>query len=173
MQFEGISQIEGPRDLNRTRGKLALPTGFPVGKFAVKWAKQGYGVAMAKESEQISGTNFRVDGWEVWYDSGQKPCIRTLSDGPYVLMVRPKVVQQNVSKICGNLSRERLKNEARGRTVAGAAIEDDGMLTDPILDRVERKTGDDSNDELESISLNKLSTTTIPTSSRATKVKKS
>lgn len=167
LHLEGIAAIEGPRNLNRTRGKLSLPTNFPEGKFAIRWAKQGHGVATSREREQITGTNFVVDGWEVWYDAQKKPCIRALKDGAYVLMVRPKVVQQNVAKICGNLSRERLKNEARGRTVAGAAIEDSGMLTDPILDRVERKTGDDSNDELESVSLNKLSTTSVPVSSRA------
>lgn len=169
IQLEGISVIEGPRDLNRIRGRLPLPPGFPENRFAVKWAKQGPGVAMARETEQISGTNYKVNGWEVWYDAQKKPCIRPLSDGAYVLMVRPKVVQQNVAKICGNLSRERMMNEARGRTVAGQAIEDSGMLPDPVLETVfkDRKTGEESNDELESISVNELTKATIPVSSRA------
>lgn len=169
LNLEGISLVEGPRDLNRTRGRLPLPPGFPEKRFAVKWAKQGHGVAMAREKEQITGTNYTVDGWEVWYDERKKPCIRPLSDGAYVLMVRPKVVQTNVSKICGNLSRERMMNEARGRTVAGQAPEDSGMLTDPILETVfkDRKTGDETNDALESISVNELTKTNIPVSSRA------
>lgn len=171
IKLDGITEISGPLDQNRVRGKLSLPSDFPSGKFAVRWAKQGHGVATSREREQITGTRYAVDGWEVWHDKGNKPCIRSLSEGAYVLMVRPAVVQRNVSKICGNLSRERLKNEARGRTIAGAAVEDSGMLTDSILNQVERAGAEDANDALDTLSVNELSTEKARVSSRAKPIK--
>lgn len=135
----GIQVIQGPGvALGETPGPLNLPAGFDRKKWAAKWVKQGPSVEAAAEREWIPGTKVTADGWQVWRDSQKKPHVVALQSGKHVLLCRPKVVQEAVNAICGNLGKSRLQAERKGETIMGAAPKDAGMLSD---DRITKATG--------------------------------
>lgn len=137
ISIPGLTESTGPRNLNMIRGKLTLPADFPEGKYACKWTKKGPNVERDKQREQVIGTNITSDGWTVWLDSKtKKPCERTISDGTYILMVRPKQLQVAIQKILGNVSRDRMEREQRGETVAGAPKVDRGIFNHEELKRI-------------------------------------
>ncbi len=122
-------------------GYFNLPPEFDAKKCAAHWAREGGEVAQRQQVQPILGTNYGSDGWEVWKypDSNKEMRGRihkvTLKTGTYVLMFRPKSVQDNVNAICGNVSKRHLMNEQRGATLAGQPIQDPGILTNEQLKR--------------------------------------
>lgn len=134
----GIQVITAPQGIvGETPGPLNLPPEFDRKKHSAKWVKEGPAVAAAAEREWIPSTRMTADGWEVWrHPETKKPHKVALQSGSHVLLFRSLVVQQAVNAICGNIGKERLSNERKGDTVAGAAPSDPGMLSDQSLNKV-------------------------------------
>ncbi len=139
LDIEGLTLAQGPVDQNRLKGRLDMPVNFPYTRYIGKWAKKGVNTQRAKQAQYIrNGTQtLKADGWEVYIDKEtKKPHLRTLSDGQYVLMVRPRQLQETLQRINGNTSRQRLRNEVQGKTIGGEANDDYGMIPDDILKRI-------------------------------------
>lgn len=174
MNISGFREIVGPRNQDRVRGRLTMPKEADSRLYAFKWVKLGIDVSRALQAEQVIGTNYEVDGWQRWKSRMGKPHSRALKEGTFILMFRPKALQENLQRTYGNISRQRTINEALGHTVAGEAASDRGMLVDTILNTVERASGDDSNEQLVTgLRLNQLqSIESSTTSERGTTTKK-
>ena len=137
LDIPGLTLSEGPQDLNRVRGKLDLPPAFDNKRYACKWVKKGVNTSKAQQPQHVAGTQYKADGWVPYKDPKTKTFhIRTLSDGAYVLMVRPLILQQTLQRLNGNLSRTRMEYEIKGQTIAGEANEDTGMLPHEVLARI-------------------------------------
>lgn len=116
-------------------GYFNLPPSFDQKKYVAHWERKGAAVDQRKQVQPILGTNYGSDGWEVWkYPAGHelagRPAEVALKSGAYILMFRPRSVQESVNAICGNVSKRHLMREARGETIAGQPIADPGILTD-------------------------------------------
>jgi hypothetical protein len=116
-------------------GYFNLPPDFDQKKHAAHWEREGGAVEQRQQVQPILGTNYGADGWQVWkYPAGHelanRICKVTLKSGTYVLMFRPRNVQDNVNAICGNVSKRHLMREQQGMSIAGAPITDPGILND-------------------------------------------
>lgn len=134
-------------------GPFSLPVEFNSKKFASHFAAKGNGVKAVKGTQTLTGTKFTAPGWNVWTYPDTVPTgeldakgkaiyedhplagkthevTEKVKDGTtFVLMFRDLDVQVQVNQAYANLSRDRMTQEARGETVAGANTEDDeGML---------------------------------------------
>lgn len=139
--IEGIELLSGPGNQNRLRGRLSLPSDFDAKRYAAKWALKGHGVSAAREKQTLSFASCTAAGWEV-YKSNGKMVTRVLGRDVYILMVRPKALQETVTKMFGNLSRRRISAEAKGETVLGGTPNDDpGILRNDDLSRTMGKEG--------------------------------
>ncbi len=127
---------EGPINQNRVRGKLDLPIELDSKRYACKWVKKGVQVQKAGQKQQVIGTQFVADGWTPWKSKSGQYHARSLTDGQYILCVRPKVLQEALQRIAGNVSRDRMEYEIKGQTIAGEANEDTGMLPHDVLARI-------------------------------------
>lgn len=134
MSIPGITPITGPRDNNRIRGRLTLPKTFDEKKFVGCWALHGTGVQRRREAQIISSERCAADGWQVYKDGG-KLVQRVMGKDKYVLMFRPRMLQEAVTKMHANLSRRRINQEAKGETVLGEPRQDHGILTNDVLRR--------------------------------------
>lgn len=138
--MEGLSRTrEAARQI---KGQLQPPPQFDAKKLAGKWVKSGPAVQQAKQSQFLEG-GYKVAGWEVWKHKG-KPVKRALSNGVYVLMFRPRKLQEAVAAINGNASRAKIIRQHKGETLhphdAKEGIDappDSGMLLPPVLDLLE------------------------------------
>lgn len=143
-KIAGLRSIsEHAKDL---AGKLTLPLEFPRHKYAAKWAEKGFG-AQQEMQEQHVAPGIIADGWQVFKVRG-KVFTRILSSKVYILMFRPKELQNTINKICGNLSREKIVGQHSGKRMElpeGATPGDRSMLTNADLQAVER-VSDDSDD---------------------------
>lgn len=133
-KIEGIRQTsEHAKSLS---GALSLPVEFDRNKYAAKWVEKGFQTQQAMQEQHISATII-ADGWIVWKHKSQI-CQRILSGKAYILMCRPKELQQQINAICGNLSREKVVREHSGQTSSGQPLEDHGILSTQELQAVER-----------------------------------
>jgi hypothetical protein len=133
----GIEMIEGPRHEvdARAAGRFTLPVGFNHKKWAPQWVKDS-NVSHMTGRQYLQGIPATADGWTPYTgeDKTRREKIREVSveEGgktvKYVLMVRPREVQDAVNAIYGNLGKERAAQEQNGESVAGAALQDPGML---------------------------------------------
>lgn len=119
-------------------GVFNLPTTFDKQKYAAHWVKKGNAVDAMKAPQPILGTNYGAEGWSVWqYPNGNlkgRPAeVTTEKSGVYVLMCRPRSVQDDVNAIYGNVSKQHLIKETTGQSIAGQEIADGGMLTDDMI----------------------------------------
>lgn len=135
-----LPKIEGIRDSSEhaksLSGALSLPANFPRTKYAVKWVEKGFNAQQAMQEQHIA-PNIIADGWTVYKDRGQ-PVQRILSGKAWILMVRPKELQENINAIYGNLSREKVVREHSGETASGQPLVDHGILSSQALQTVER-----------------------------------
>ena len=144
---EGIVTLQGPTGGNE--GYFTLPIEFDRIAFVANWVKIGPDVEKARQLQPILGTRQASVGWETWkYPKGHrdatKPCKVTLKSGEYVLMYRPRKVQQNVNAIYGNVSKRHLLREQRGETIGGTPVMDPGVLNhERITENGIRDFGDD------------------------------
>ena len=126
---EGLRFSESAKGKAPSAGVFELPPDFPAEKFASSYVKKGNDVKAAEQDEQVVGTQFIADGWQVWKRADGTYHQVTISSGTYILMHRPRHVQLEINRAYGNLSRERMQSEQRGETIAGSTNSDSGMLS--------------------------------------------
>lgn len=130
MALEPISGPTGQPDA----GIFNLPPGFDKDKFAAEWVEEGQ-VAFKRQRQNLPQTGMTADGWEPYKQPGVNKAFSIVSGNGkrYVLMVRPRVIQDQVNALFGNVSKKQIRREQTGETVAGAAPQDPGMLTEQRL----------------------------------------
>lgn len=136
MLIAGLERIDSSNP-SSYKGQLDLPNEFDSRQFVANWVARR-SVEAKKRKETIRSENLRADGWQVWKDKGGKACIRNLGTGPFVLMFRPKALQQALNKAYGNVSIRRMQGEANGDTVGGSGIDDGGMLSNKVLNQIQK-----------------------------------
>lgn len=145
-------------DMNPTGGELQLPREFDTKRFASSWKRKGAEVNAARGNQAVVGTTLSAPGWEPWkypaeretgeLDKDQKPKTEKHpmagqlhevqltggkeGGGLYVLMFRPQDVQDQVNLAYASLSRERMEDDLKGKTVGGQAPQQ-GILTEREL----------------------------------------
>lgn len=137
--------IEGMREVKShaqaLSGQLALPPQADRKKHAFKWVKEGLQVEGAQQNQIIKGDRIvEVDGWVCWKTPQGQLCKRVLESGRYVLMCRPRALQDAVNALCGNVSRERIVKEHSGTErddPQGKDAPSSGMLPTAVLDRLD------------------------------------
>lgn len=134
-----IEILEFPRGTGADLGgPLALPQGFDTKAHAAGWFKEGPSAEAATQRQFLTGTQrVTADGYVVWKDSPGdptkgKPYKVTLQSGVYVLMYRPRDIQNAVNAIFGNVGKEMLAQERRGETLGGIPVQP-GMLNEERL----------------------------------------
>jgi hypothetical protein len=130
------------RPKEASAGVFTLPAEFDTAKHAAEWVKKGPDVDAKRAAQPILGTNFGAVGWTPWaYPAGhalaKRPAEVTVKGGTYILMCRPRSVQNDVNAIYGNVSKQHLVREQSGQTIAGSPVEG-GMLSDS---RIREATG--------------------------------
>lgn len=142
--IEGLTTWDGKAgEVNK--GSFPLPPEFDRNKHSGQWVKNNHRVNRAKEPEIIRSEGVVADGWAVWkHPKNQKPCIRTVNSGAFILMFRPKALQTAVNAAYGNVSKRRMIQEAEGETLSVGTLESgttQGMLPKRILDAVSGQRG--------------------------------
>jgi len=124
-------------------GLFNLPPGFDTKRWAVEWVEEGQ-VAFKQQRQTIPGANMSADGWSVYKGSetedkksGKQITVVNGAGKKFVLMVRPRQLQDDVNALCGNISKGFIRRETKGETVAGAQTQDPGMLPAPRLAAVD------------------------------------
>jgi hypothetical protein len=134
-----VKNVAGIRDLevhaNVNRGQLALPADFDTKKYVGRWAKKGVGTERSRNPQSL-GNGQQADGWQVYKGRRNEICQKTLSDGVYVLMFRPKALQRAVNAILGNVSKARITKEHDGETIEGESTVPFGMLPESSLKKM-------------------------------------
>lgn len=166
---EGLTALDSNEIRNPlANSKFALPPGFPAQHYASKWELEGNAVIEAQQPVILEGAGVKAQGWAVYMQvvAGQKAPPEEKEDGlppdpkalpkfvprretvkrvvgknTYVLMFRPKKLQEAVNKIHGNTSRRIVVSELRGETNAANPQGDRGILTNEQLMRAMRRTG--------------------------------
>lgn len=118
-KVDGVRAVEMHAVANRSR--LLKPKAFDTSKYAAKWAFVGAD-AEAAQLQQPLVPGYMADGWAIWKDDDDKPCIRPLGGKQVILMCRPKVLQKAINGIFGNISKERTIAEQQGKTVEGRPV---------------------------------------------------
>ncbi len=122
----GIQMLSTPTS-DVDAGIFNLPPSLDTKKFAVQWKLKGLEVDKAMQRQSLLGTRLSADGWEVYKVEG-KPVMRAATKGEYVLMFRPREVQDAVNAVYGNVGLERMTDHLRGATTGGVPLES-GILT--------------------------------------------
>lgn len=134
-----IELLQGPLNGDdKAAGLFSLPPGFDTKRFAAKWVKSGNAVKAAQEREHILGTRMTADGWGIWKSDGAagKPYSVNAASGEYILLCRPREIQEATNAIYGNVGKERMLQEKRGETTGGVPVTEPGILGDEQLARV-------------------------------------
>lgn len=135
-------------------GMFNLPPAFDVRKHAAEWVLEDQ-VPFKQQRQVLQGTGMSADGWAVWKaESRDKPTVVIGSGNKrFVLMCRPREIQNQVNAAFGNVSKKAINREVKGESVAGEARQDPGILTEKQL------TGDGASLAAESIQpLNEVET---------------
>ena len=130
MAIEILKTPQGSPD----SGIFNLPPAFDTTKFAAEWVEEGM-VEMKKQRQSLIGCNATADGWEVW-KAKPKDSVTTVSTSrgkKFVLMCRDRKLQNDVNAMFGNVSKNAIRREIKGETVAGDIQQDPGMLTEQRL----------------------------------------
>ena len=128
-----IEMLKGP-DTSRagSAGKFDLPLDFDTKAHAAEWVNKK-DVEGMRGRQRLMGIPATADGWTVWKDKNGKICEVDTREGKWTLMYRPKVIQQAVNVLYGNLGKENARFEQEGASVAGSALQDPGMLPEKRL----------------------------------------
>lgn len=151
--FKHLQPLQSLKGETNLGGDFALPVEFNSKKYASSFVPKGNAVTAAQGRQALVGTNYTAEGWSIWkypdeiptgdLDEKGKPEMmkhpkagekhevtsRIKDGGTFTLMFRDKGVQEEVNRAYGELSRDRMAQEAVGQTVAGANVTDDpGML---------------------------------------------
>lgn len=127
-----------------TAGVFNLPPEFDKDNYVAEWVKKGSDVDAKKLAQPIVGTNYASQGWTVWTHpqghrlAGRPAEVPTSKSGVYILMYRPRKIQEQVNALYGNVSKQHLIREQSGQSIAGQIVSDPGMLSD---ERIKQATG--------------------------------
>lgn len=139
-----IEVLETPQGIHATGGDAGmfnLPPEFDQKQFVAEWCEEGM-VEMKKQRQVLPQTQYTADGWQVWMKEGSKKLTIVHASGnkKFVLMFRPRKIQEQVNAILGNVSKNLLKREIAGETLTTvkpdgsvAHVQDPGMLTEQML----------------------------------------
>lgn len=170
--IEGLSKATGPANSNRLRGRLDMPSDFDSKRYVGRWVKKGPDVTKAQEKQAIPGSkgSLMAAGWAPWkHPVTKQNHTRTLSSGVYILMFRPLALQKIIQASNGNLSKERMMNEASGRTVAGQLSGDPGILpTDRLVPMLGQEEGPPLYVPMNPVETDTTRATALKTASRGT-----
>lgn len=138
MALEAIAGPQGTPDA----GLFNLPPDFDSKKYAAEWVEESQ-VPFKRQRQSLPQTGFTADGWEPYKTEGAKTAYSVVGGNKkrYVLMVRPRAIQDQVNALFGNVSKKQIRREQKGETVAGATPQDPGMLTEQ---RLKSATGEGS-----------------------------
>jgi len=133
MAIELLKTPQGQADA----GMFNLPPKFDQKKWAAEWVEKGQ-VAYKMQRQNLVGCNATADGWTIWKADKMDAATEVTGSGnkTFVLMCRPKEIQEKVNAMFGNVSKRMFNRETGGETVAGAAPQDPGILTESQLSPV-------------------------------------
>lgn len=133
MAIEAIKVPEGAVNA----GMFNLPPAFDTKKFAASWVDEGQ-VEQKQQRETLVGTQLSADGWKVWKKDAKDDATKVHGSNKkiYILMCRPRKIQDQVNAIYGDVSKKAFNREVAGETAAGEALQDSGILTEQRLKRV-------------------------------------
>lgn len=140
-------------------GIFNLPPNFDIKKWAAEWVGEGM-VPFKMQRQSLPGANATADGWVPYKDEtegkNKGKFVKTTNGAGkvFVLMVRPKQLQQDINALLGNVSKKHITRELRGETVGGELAQDPGMLPESRL----REAQSESPAVNEEIPLNEIST---------------
>jgi hypothetical protein len=141
-------------------GKFILPVEFDSVKFASAFYTEGAEARSMQTEQPVVGTAYFAEGWKVWKFPKEIPegfpnegdphpnagephkvvSASSKSKEAFVLMYRPKEVQEQVNQCYGLLSLEQMTAEVKGETLSvEEANGDKGMLTADRLDKAYRE----------------------------------
>lgn len=103
-------------------GIFNLPPNFDQKQFAAEWVEKGQ-VAMKQQRQPLPQTGMSADGWQIWKNESKDKPTETHASGSkvFVLMCRPRVIQDQVNALYGNVSKKLLNSEVAGKTNAAVA----------------------------------------------------
>lgn len=138
---EGIFVLETSKE--PSAGVFTVPQDFDKQRNAIQWAKKGPEVDALRGPQPIIGTNYGAEGWQVWlhppgHKLAKRPFEVATKTGIYILMYRPKPVQEQVNALYGNVSKQHLVREQAGEQIGGQLVTDAGILSDA---RIKQATG--------------------------------
>jgi hypothetical protein len=170
----GLQIIKSPSGTPNA-GMFNLPPDFDIKKFAAEWVLEAQ-VEYKKQREHLPGTNLTADGWEVWKKNKTSEVIKVTSSANkvYVLMCRPRKLQDQVNAVFGNVSKQAINRELVGESLvseesvdsAGKPIEKSGILTEQRLKKEiggEKSFSDESAFKMNDINLTDQPAATIET----------
>ena len=167
----GLTSLTGPTNVRMSGSKFALPPSFDATKFASKWVEQGPNVIEAQQPQVLDFANCQADGWAVFKvlkvataevpvvegEDSEKtekpkktpqliPYTRAVGKAVYVLLFRPKALQQAVNVLYANQSRDIVGREVMGESNSLNAANDPGILTNQDLARFGKNFADEMPD---------------------------
>lgn len=161
--IEGLSAIEGPhQQVDQISGPLVLPSYFDTKKYIAKWVKDGPMVEKAKEPTRHYSAGVIADGWQVFIGPEKKPVKRALGSGAYVLMFRPRKLQETINKIHANESRSRMHSELNHNSVT-LEQSSGGMISEEALKAAKQYENDGESPNLPLHPIDVARETTIQT----------
>ena len=171
LQIDGLTALTGSSNVRMSGSKFALPPSFDPTKFASKWVEQGPNVIEAQQPQVLDFANCAADGWQVFKvlkvapgevsepvsadakpgdekAEGKRtpqlvPCTRAVGKAIYVLLFRPKALQEAVNILYANQSREIVGREVMGESAAANQSGDHGILTNQDLARFGKNFSDE------------------------------
>lgn len=168
--IEGLTAIEsGSKNTGMQGSKFALPPSFDASKYASKWVEQGPNVIEAQQPTVFVSAGVQAEGWQVFKQlkAGQtipeppkegelpladakkparpvmEPVTRVVGKMVFVLLFRPKRLQEVVNIIHANESREIVQREVGGQTNAANTTGDHGILTAADMAQFRRQFPDE------------------------------
>ena len=151
----GLELIKGPLGNQVVdAGMFQLPPAFDTKIYAAEWVEEGQ-VQYKRQRQNLPQTGYSADGWEIW-KLDPKDKATTVTNGSnkkFVLMCRPRLLQDKINALYGNVSKAQINREVLGETVAGGERQDPGILTEAML---KRKEGGGSLAEDSTLQLNQV-----------------
>lgn len=145
---EGLTTLEASeRKAVLSGGRFALPPGFPS-EMSSMWKEEGPGVIEAQQEEVLQFAGVKAAGWTVFkhlVNNKQEPYKRSIGKTTYVLLMRPRALQQAVNQIYANQSRTITNGEVEGDSTAVNANSDPGILSNSDIKQFDRLTRDQEN----------------------------
>lgn len=169
----GLQFVEMPAS-EPDAGMFNLPPEFDRKQHAAHWVKKGPDVQrMAQRQPVVGAQGVTSDGWQVWKDSkGRQAAVTTSKSGEYILMFRPKLVQDQENALYGNVSKGRMLREKHAAASARQETRADapGMLTSEQLREARMSDSEaDGDDGIKMNAIGEIARATVPTQEVITK----